>query len=222
MARTAILFTGLICPEMLDLLIAQTQNIQFKYASIWENENPEYILQLTENNFVVIKNNIKEMELYTPQFIPIVNGLKYIKDQEFDYVLKTRFDIASFNFLKYIEIIQNLYPEKITVIAGIQTDITYFIDIIVFGKISEMCSFYKLQEINDKQCPEIFLIKNYLGKVNSRKEDLKNIFNFSLTKCIENNIEFIWSRSNKWKTPSRTIPYMRVIKEYCTESDIWI
>jgi hypothetical protein len=218
MPRTAILFTGRVCPEMFHMLIEQTRNIEFKYASIWENEDPEYISILTNNNFIVIKNDIKQMELYNPQFVTIVNGLNYLKEQGFDYVLKTRFDILSLSYNKYINIIQDSH--LLTVIAGIQLEFTFFIDIIIFGKIDEMCRFYKLQEINDKQQPETFLIENYSGKTKLTKDDLKKIFNFSLTKCIDNNIEFVWFRPNTWANPFRTIPFMRVINEFCIDKEI--
>ena len=84
-----------------------------------------------------------------------------------------------------------------------------------------MCRFYALQPIKDERYPEKFLMENYSNKVNLTKEDIRDIFNFSLSACIENNIEFIWYRPPQWKTPLRTIPDMRIINEYCKDTFIW-
>ena len=140
----------------------------------------------------------------------------------FDFVLKTRFDVLSFDYNKYIELIYKLYPNKITVISGIQTHTIYFLQILEYGNISDMCRFYTLQPINDRRYAEKFLMETYSNKVNLTRNDISDIFNFSLTACIENNIEFIWHRPPNWKSPLRTIPDMRVINEYCKDTFIWI
>jgi hypothetical protein len=221
MGKTAILFTGKIYPETFDAFIDQTDDIEYKVASIWENENPEYIQTLIDNNFIVVKSDVKQQELFVPQFIPIVNGLKWIKENDFDYVLRSRFDVLSTDYNKYIEIIEKLYPNKITALAGIDSGNIYFVQIMEYGSTNDMCRFYVLQDINDGRYPEGFLTEQYLNKINLTRDDIKSIFNFSLDACIENNIEFIWYRPSHWKTSLRTIPYMRVIKEYCRDPYIW-
>ena len=45
---------------------------------------------------------------------------------------------------------------------------------------------------------------------------------FCLEECKQNDIEFIWHRDKKWKTPKRTIPDMKVIKEYCDDEFIFV
>jgi len=147
--KTAILFTGKINLLALDVLIEQTKNIENKFASIWENEKPEYIVKLSNNNFKIIYNDINQQKIYRPQFITVVNGLNYLKENGYEYVLRTRLDIVSLDYSKYLNLVSELYPEKITVIAGIETSTTYFLDIIVSGKINEMCNFFTLQPIND-------------------------------------------------------------------------
>ena len=220
--KKAILFTGKIYPDALDTLIEQTKNIEHKFASVWENEPTEYISKLSNNNFKIIFNSVQQQQLFTPQFITIVNGLNFLKENGFDYVLRSRFDIISTDYSKYIDLLCDIYPEKITSIAGIETvDGTYFLDLIIFGKVNSMCNFYKLQPLNDGRYVEKFLIENYSSKVNLTKDDIREIFNFSLSECIANNIEFIFFRPPSWKSSIRTIPDMRVIKEYCTDTFIW-
>jgi hypothetical protein len=220
--KIAILFTGKIHSETIDILINQTKNITNKFASIWENENSEYIVKLINNNFKIIYNNTNLQMIYKPQFITVFNGLNFLKENGYEYILRTRFDIISSDYNKYLELLINSYPEKITVIAGIETSSIYFLDIIVGGTIDVMCNFFKLQSINDNRFYEKFLIENYSNKINLTKDEIRNIFNFSLIECINNNIEFIWYRPISWKSTSITYPDMRVIKEYCKHPFIWI
>ena len=230
MDKTAILFTGKIYPIELDNLIEQTKTIKNKFASIWCNEDPTYILRLVSNNFTIIKSNVEQQVMFIPQFVPIVNGLKFIKEQGFEFVLRTRFDVLSTDYIKYLELMRGLYTDKITVISGINhgSTLLYFLDIIVFGNINAMCLFYTLQPIEDGRCPEKFLMENYSNKTNLTKDDIMEVFNFSLTSCIDNHMEFIWYRPGNWHEPSdceshiMTDYAMRVINAYCKNALIWI
>lgn len=217
LTKKAYLFTGKIHPSTLDILIEQTKNITEKFASIWENENSEYIIKLRNNNFKIIYNDIKEQGLYKSQFITIFNGLNYLKDNGYEYVLKTRLDIISEDYEKYLKLIINLYPERITCISGIQTDTIYFLDIIISGRIDNMCKFCALQFNSDDRYPEKFLIENYSNKNNLTRNEIREILNFSLDICIANNIEFIWYRPSGWLSTK-----MRVIKDYCTSDFIFV
>jgi len=220
--KNAILFTGIIEPLTIDILIEQTKDIKNKYASIWQNENTEYIVKLTNNNFEIIYNDIKQQHIYKPQNITIFNGLNYLKEKGYEYILRTRFDVVSPDYNKYLNLVSNLYFKNITVIAGIETSTIYFLDIIVSGKINDMLNFFKLQPINDDRYYEKFFIESYSNKINLTKEEIKNVLNFSLNNCIDNNIEFIWYRPISWKSKLITWPDMRVIKEYCKQSFIWL
>lgn len=220
--KLAILFTGKIRHQTLDILIEQTKNMKNKYVSIWENENTEYIVKLSNNNFKIIYNDIKQQGLYKPQFIAVLNGLNYLKENGYEYVLRARLDIESSDYNKYLELVSHLYPNKIAVIAGMETSTAYFLDIIVSGEINEMCKFFTLQPINDDRYYEKFLLENFNNKTNLQKEEIRNILNFSLNDCIVNNIEFLWYRPISWKSSSITYPDMRVIKEYCKQTFIWI
>lgn len=220
--KNAILFTGKIESLAFDILIEQTKDIKNKYASIWDNEHIEYIVKLTNNNFKIIYNDIKQQKKFKPQTITIFNGLNYLKEKGYEYILRTRFDIVSPDYNKYLNLVSDLYPENITVIAGIEVSSVYFLDIIVSGKINDMLNFFKLQPINDNRYYEKFFIENYSNKINLTKEEIKNVLHFSLNNCIDNNIEFIWYRPISWKSNSITYPDMRVIKEYCKSTFIWL
>jgi len=213
--KSAILFTGIIFPRTFDTLMKETKCIKYKFASIWDNEDQIYHSKLIDNNFIVIINNSKDQELFTPQFVPIVNALKYIKEQHVEYVLKSRFDILSSDYSRYLELMIRGYTNKITVLCGIQTDTTYFLDLIVFGNLDTMCKLYALQEANDKRFPEKFIIENVSKKENVSKETLKEIFNFSLDACIDNTIEFFWQRITK----PNSIP---IVNDYCKSTIIWL
>lgn len=219
--KAAVLFTGKIYTSAFHSFLEQTKNIEHKFASIWENEEPIYKITLLEHNFTVIEHSIDHEVGYISQFVPIVYGLKCIKEEGFDVVLKTRFDVLSSDYPRYLDL-QKLDPAKINVISGIHTDILYFLDIMAYGSIENMCKFYTLQEKSDPRCPEVFLMETYSGKQNLTEEDIRSIFTFSLPACRENNIDFIWYRPPWWKTSFRTIPDMRVITEYCTDTFIWV
>lgn len=224
-SKKIILFTGIINALCFDELIKSTTNIEcIKIASVWNNEDSSYIEKLNNNNFIVVQNDVFQQSIYKPQFITIVNGLNYIMDNysHVDIILRTRFDIISNDYIKYLEKIDHLYEDKITIICGIQTDTIYFLDLITCGKNHNMNRFYQLQNIYDSNPPEHFLIKNYINKtIDITKDDIRKNFNFSLDICKQYDIEFIWIRSDAWKNNIRTIPYMKVINEYCKDYFIW-
>jgi hypothetical protein len=64
-------------------------------------------------------------------------------------------------------------------------------------------------------------METYLGKKDLTKEDIKTHFNICLNLCRKYDIEFIWVRPPWWGIGCRTIPMMKVINEYCKESDVY-
>ncbi len=220
--NTVILITGILVPEHVDNLIITYNNIENKIISTWENSDSESIDKLLKNNFKIIFSKLEEQEYSNiPQLIPIVNGIQYAKSLGYTYLLRSRTDIFSHDFLKYLEKTKHLYRNKITAISGIETNIIYFLDIIVCGSIEKLEKFYKLQEKNDTTVLEVFLLENICGKKNLTRNDIKNNVEFTLDICRNNNIEFIWVRPPIWKKPFRSIPHMRVINEYCIDYFIW-
>lgn len=220
-SKTVILIAGKIYPEYFNNFLEQYKDIENKIASIWDNEDEFYVNLLILHKFNVIKTNIKFQESYTAQFIPIYNGIKIAKQNGYDIILRTRFDVLSYDYKKYLEKTEYLYRDKITVICGIQTSTIYFLDLITIGPIDKMYLMYLLQYKNDNRYPEQFLMETYSNKTNLKKHDILDIFHFSLDICIENNIEFIWYRPDCWKREGITIPDMKVINEYCKSDFIW-
>ena len=114
-----------------------------------------------------------------------------------------------------------LSTEKLTIICGIPSDVL-FLQILTVGSINEILNFYnKLQEPTDTRFPEKYLMETYIGKQNLTKEDIKTHFNICLNLCRKYDIEFIWFRPSWWAIGCRTIPMMKVISEYCKESDVY-
>jgi hypothetical protein len=229
--KSAILFTGIIHAAYFDTILRQsasldTENI-LKVACIWENEKSEYVQALNDHHFVVVKSALRDQEYYVPQFIPIVDGLHFLQKHypEIEFVLRTRLDVISSDYGKYMNLIRDIYlknvenvENKITVITGIETHNVFFLDIIVGGRFSEMCLFYPRC---DSSYPEKFLIENYSKKKKTfEKDDLREIFNFSLEQCKSRTIEFTWYR--EWDSSLWTRPHVHIIQDYCRESFIWI
>ena len=226
-SNTAILFTGEIHPNNIDSFIECTKDIKaVKIASVWNNLDNDSMYKLIINNFAILKNNIEMQTIFTPQFVPIINGINFIKLKhcgDIEFILRSRFDILSSDYDKYLEKAKDLYSNKITVISGINSgEMPYFLDIIVCGTTNNMSMFYALQSKIDARYPEIFLIENYSNKKELTKDEIRANLNFSLDICIKNNIEFIWIRPESWKSPTRTNPNMKVIEEYCKEEFIWV
>jgi len=224
---TAILFTGKVFKPYLNRLIEYTELLPYKFASVWNNENPEYLKLLADNNFILIINDIKTQELYQYQSASLFYGINFIKNYniKFDYVLRTRFDILTKDYNKYIEFTKPLFQEKLTVLAGISTDTNYFLDIIVGGKLEDMCNFYTLIEKNHPLGGfiERILQEKYFNKSNLSKDDIYKLFNFSLDLCLKNGIEFIWYRPSHWYSRLLTsVPDLKVIEQYCRQSFILI
>jgi len=232
--KSAILFTGIIHAAYFDTILRQsasldTENI-LKVACIWENEKSEYVQALNDHHFVVVKSALRDQEYYVPQFIPIVDGLEYLQKHypEIEFVLRTRLDVISSDYGKYMNLIRDIYlknvenvENKITVITGIETHNVFFLDIIVGGRFSEMCLFYARQPRGDSSYPEKFLIENYSKKKKTfEKDDLREIFNFSLEQCKSRTVEFTCYR--EWDSPLWTRPHVHIIQDYCRESFIWI
>lgn len=219
--KTVILFSGKIYSNCFDKFIESTRHIEtIKIASIWDSEDNNYIQQLIDNNFIIIKNDSEEQKLFVPQFVTIVNGMNFIKENygDVEFVLRTRFDVLSYDYNNYLEKSKHLYSDKITVISGIQYGESppkiYFLDIITCGKINDMFTFYSKQLItDDKRYPEKFLLENYSNKTNLTHDEIRTILNFSLDICIQYRIEFFWIRPDG---------YIKVIHNLCNCEDNWV
>ena len=221
--KSCFLITGKLIPEYIDGLIYSYKHTDNKIISTWENEDQDSINKLKANNFIVILNSLKHQNINDFRPIPIVNGINYAKKNGYEYILKSRTDIVSSNFIEYLKIVQQLYTDKITVISGIETiDGIYFLDIIVSGKTDDMENFFTIKYADDNRFIEKFVLESYINKTNLTKVDIRNHIHFSKDLCLKHNIDFIWYRNSSWKNAIRTIPDMKVINEYCKDTFIWI
>jgi len=220
--NTVILVTGLVTPVYINDIIESHKNIDNKIISIWENTLPRHIEMLQANNFNVYLNKMEEEKTSNNlQLVPIVNGLLYAQKLGYKYVLRTRTDVFSTDYKKYLEKTEHLYKEKITAFCGIETDVIYFLQICESGNINDMLKMYTLQTGNDRRFTEKFLLENYCNKTNLTRDDIRKNMHFSIDICRQNNIEFYWYRDKRWHIYNRSNPYMKVVSEYSYEYTMW-
>lgn len=221
---TITIITGLLNDIFVPRLIYSYKDIPHKLISTWKDQDPALLSDLSENGFIIILNEYPEHKCSTNyQVVPTKKGLEYALEQQFSYVCHTRTDVFLLNHRTFLNATRELYTEKITVICGIDTDIVYHLDIITVGHIYNLLKFYNaLQEPDDERPVELFLLENYNESSNITRDTIKVNMHFCLDICRNNTIEIIWYRDEMWKDPSRTIPNMRVISEYCNDSFIFV
>jgi len=220
MENIAIILTGQLQSVYINKLIQAYTNIQNVIVSTWKDQDPQLIEDLSANGFIILLSELPSDHVQNNKIFAAKKGCLYAQSLGFKYVYHSRTDVFPLNFSHFIHSIKDLYESKITVICGLSN--SYFLDILVIGPINNMLKFYgKLQDPTDTRCPEVFLLETYYNKKNLSREDIKSEINFCLDRC--KNIEFIWFRNRLWADrPSRTIPMMRVISEYCTEPGIYL
>lgn len=96
--------------------------------------------------------------------------------------------------------------------------LSYFLDVILVGNISYIFKYYEkddeFQKTNFRNAEQI-MIENYTNKDIRTKDDIKNYLNFCKSICIKENIEIIWYKPSVWVNYKRSIPYTKLISEYC-------
>jgi hypothetical protein len=100
----------------------------------------------------------------------------------------------------------------------------WFLDIIMVGPTCEMIkAFSHLQLPSDDRFPEQIIMDNLYGGTCNEKDDKRSILNFCLPICKEKGLEIIWYRPLPWKNNVRSIPYMKIVNEYCIDGQdpIW-
>lgn len=216
---TVVLVTGKVLPQYFEKFLEQLIDIPHKIASVWDNEDPDYVERLVEHNFKIVRSDHTQMPIIHAQNITIVAGVSLAKDLGYDYILRTRFDIVCNNMVNYMKVIEPLYREKITVLCGVGD---YFLDIVTAGRTEDMVKTYKTHRVDDGRTIEKFLIDQYSGKTSLTQAEIRQLFHFSLPLCREHGIEFVFFKKPDWAAPNRTIPDMLVISQYCNEPHCWI
>lgn len=226
MSDTVILITGQLNEEFTERLILSYIDVKDKLLSLWNNTDESLIQKLKNHDFLVILNDDSSLKndqhKHNRQLLPIRNGILQAKKLGYKYVLKSRTDIFSKDFGNLIDTTRDLYADRLMAITGIYTNTVggYFLDVLVCGTIENMLKMFVVKEPNNKRAFELYLLECYIGKKFSKlkKEEVKHHMAFCLEECKKNDFEFIWYRDRKWKTPKRTIPDMKIIKEYCDDN----
>tara|TARA_Y100000816_G_scaffold288638_1_gene273572 strand:+ start:6204 stop:6917 length:714 start_codon:yes stop_codon:yes gene_type:complete len=223
--QTMILITGQLSDLFTNRLIETYKNVSHKMISTWDNTNKEFIERLEKNGFIVLLNSDQPLKKcmvthkHNSQIFCIKTGLEKAKELGYKHVLRSRTDIFSEHVERFIDINRDLYLDKIMVVCGIETKSpgVYFLDVIVAGPIEKMSSMFTLKNPGDRTPYEIYLLRNYTKKRKVSQDEMHEFFNFALPNCRKHAIELTWYRDAKWKTPKRSIPDMKIIKEYCDE-----
>ena len=220
-----ILITGQLNELFARRLIETYKNVYHKMISTWNNTNKEIIETLEKKGFIVLLNSDQPLKKYritlkdNLQILCIKTGVEKAKELGYKHVLISRTDIFSNDVERFIKVNQNLYLEKIMVICGIKTKSVgvFFLDIIVAGPIEKILSMFILKKSTDRTPYEIYLLRNYTKKRLVTQDKMHEFFNFALPNCRKHRIELTWYRDAKWKTQKRSIPDMKIIKEYCDD-----
>jgi len=151
------------------------------------------------------------------------NGILKAIELNYKYVCRTRTDIFPENHLKFLQVTRNLYEYKIMSLCGVELYmnnelLTYYLDVILVGSIARMFKYYEKDDEFGKSyfrnCEQI-MIENYANKDIRSREDIKQYMNFCKNICSRENIEIIWYKPAEWVDYCRSIPYMKLIGEYC-------
>jgi len=206
---------------LVDNLIKSYVGIYDKLVSTWNDQDKDLLELLSLNNFKIVLSDYPEHKNSANVQIHATRmGALEAQRLGYRYVCHTRTDVFPLNYNKFLYSCADLYSEKITILCGIPS--VYFLDILTIGPIDEILRFYNtLQESSDTRFPEKYLMETYIGSGDLTKEDIKSHFNICLNICRRDGIEFIWVRPPWWAIGCRTIPMMKVIGEYCKESDVY-
>ena len=213
---TITVVTGLLNQMFVERLISAYKDVKHKMVSTWRSSNRELLRQLLENGFIIVLS--QEPATRTMVRVTATSRAAVLKAQElgFKYICRSRTDIFPENHLKFLDVTRDLYKEKITVLSGVNLcDHIYYFDHIVCGSVENMLLFYTLKgTVPLLPTPEISLLQNYAGEKIVSKEEVKKHLNISKAICLKEGIEIIWYRPKDYPFP-RTIPFSKLISEYC-------
>ena len=215
--------TGILKPISVIHLVQAYSHTQHKLISTWKDEDPNLLNILDKSGFIIVlSEKPANMTSYNAQAVTAIAGIIKAEQLGFTHVCRTRTDVFPSNHEYFLHCTYNLYSSKVMAICGI---FDWFLDIIMVGPINKMIkAFSHLQVPGDDSCPEQIIIDNLYDGTCNEKGDKRSILNFCLPICKEKGLEIIWYRPPKWKNRIRSIPYMKVVNEYCIDGQvpIWI
>ena len=218
---TITIISGLLNDLFVEKLIESYKNIKHKMITTWNNTDIKFIEILKENGFIIVLSDYPiERNTINYQVICMRNGILKAIELNYKYVCRSRTDIFTENHLKFLQVTRNLYEDKIMSLCGVElNELTiYYLDVILVGSIARMFKYYEKDDEFSKSyfrnCEQI-MIENYANKDIRSREDIKQYMNFCKNICSRENIEIIWYRPHDWVNYNRSIPYMKLIGEYC-------
>ena len=222
---TITIITGILTPLFVEELIESYKEVKHKMVSTWKDSNRIFIEELKSNGFkVVLSESPNHGSSANNQIVCVHNGIRAAMSLGYKYICRSRTDIFPKNHIKFLEVIRDLYMEKVTVLCGVSLfNTNFYLDVIMCGSTEQLLVvFSRLQEPNKVyKNPELYFLENYAKRVIETQEDVKKYLNFAKDKCIESNIEIIWYRPYDCISFPRTIPYTNLISEYCNAPFIY-
>ena len=203
-------------------IIRSYLNTKNKLISTWKDQCPTLINLLQQHGYIIVLSDPPvHMTSYNAQAACSLAGIKKAVELGFTHVCRSRTDIFPLNHEYFLKCTEDLYQEKILAISGVNT---YIMDVFLVGPIEQILKAYSspLQAPGDLRCPEGIILESIFGKPNQSKEEIKEKVNFALTRCQENGLEIVWHRPPRWKNAIRSIPFMKIVNEYCKDDFIWV
>lgn len=195
--KIGIVSTGIVYDYCINAIIEQYQNLdKNKYTiiiSTWNYIDINLIEQLKSNGFIVIQNDFPDNLLKTSvnyQHFSYLCGVEYAKNIDISHILRVRSDVIT-NMQSLLKIYEDIYDNKPIFITYIRHDCGYLIDYATFFDINFYNNFeFTYQKNGDNRFPEKYLQETYFGS--SDWIILKPLVTLSITKLLENNVDFVF------------------------------
>jgi hypothetical protein len=223
---TITIISGLLNDLFVEKLIESYKNVKHKMITTWNNTDIKFIEILKENGFIIVLSDyiqdIKYQNTMNHQSVCMRNGILNAIDLNYKYVCRSRTDIFPQDHLKFLNVTRELYQDKLMTLCGLELYAegvltTYYLEVIICGNIENLLKYYDKNDHlpNSSRNSEQIMIENYTNKHIHTSEDIKNYMNFCKSICIKENIEIIWYRPYDWVDYNRSIPFTKLVSEYC-------
>ena len=216
---TITVLSGLVEPLFVEKLIECYKDVKHKLVSTWNTSDKTLLEQLESNGFHIVLSDYPEHRTSANyQIVCLQNGIHKATQLGFTYVCRSRTDVFPKNHLQFLKVIRDLYIEKVTVLCGVSLfNMNYYLDIVICGTCEQLLAmFSKLQQpTKHYKNPELYFLQNYTECEIQSQADIKQYLHFAKKKCIEANIEIMWYRPYDCVPFPRSIPYTKVLAEYC-------
>lgn len=210
MNDTCVVITGLLRDNFIQPLIEMYKEVPHKIISTWKDQ--PHIDDLRNERFVIQLNDYPSYRNCTNyQTVNIREGCLRAKRLGYSYVIRMRTDLICNDMLKFMNCIDHLYKERITVLGYIQTSLFYIIDFFIAGPINEMLLvFNEEQKEGDERFVEQYWMEEYFNKKDLTLTEIKERIYSCLRVLKDNNIEMEIISKN----------WGKIIGKYCEQNII--